>query len=640
MIAQYTRDKLKRLHIKDSEVVSCHLGEIHYLHGGKEINSTAFYKGTEQGIALSVPRSLGAVSAVITIFAESGKIIDCPDMKFSDLDGAFDIFEARLSLRGGLYFFTVSLDTATGKLYVKKSGAHITFSENSGDKFQLSVTKKPRRKRSPLLGGIIYHIFVDRFSKDGAVKPKDGTVIAKDWSVIPEFPEYPGAPLKNNTFYGGSLYSAAKKLDMLAELGTSIVYLSPVFDSPSNHKYDTSDYMRVDEMFGGDDGLRYFITEAKKHGIGVILDGVFNHTGADSVYFNRYGKYDTLGAYQSVDSEYYDWYSFKSFPDDYVCWWGIEILPRINTGNPKFEKFILENVIPKYREMGILGLRLDVADELSDDFIKKIKHALDRGGENILYGEVWEDASNKIAYGKRKNYYSGSELDGVMNYPLREGIIDYLRSKRTDKLLYALTEVLPNMPKHIRDMTMNLLGTHDTPRIITALGGEDAKGKSNAELSELRMSKDERTKAEKLVKAAYTILATLPGLPTIFYADEVGLEGYSDPFNRMPYPECGIESLLQHYKRIGAVRRSEAVYRDGEFKLNALNKDILAFSRYRDTSSTAYLTVYNNSDDAFSIEFEDRTPELTEGIRAITHTVLQGEAKIFKTTKHDISNFF
>ena len=209
-----------------------------------------------------------------------------------------------------------------------------------------------------------------------------------------------------------------------------------------------------------------------------------------------------------------------------------------------------------------------------------------------------------------------------------------------ENLAYALTDVTDNAPEHVVHNQMNLLGTHDTERIITVLGNEDMSGKSNHELARAHLRPEVKYRAVSRLMCAYTILSTIPGIPTIFYGDEAGLEGYKDPFNRMPYPECGIESLLQHYKRIGAVRRSEGVYRDGEFKLNALNKDILAFSRYRDASSTAYLTVYNNSDDAFSIEFEDRTPELTEGTRAITHTVLQGEAKIFKTTKHDISNFF
>ena len=210
--------------------------------------------------------------------------------------------------------------------------------------------------------------------------------------------------------------------------------------------------------------------------------------------------------------------------------------------------------------MGIYGFRLDVADELSDDFIAKIKNRLTGKGESVLYGEVWEDASNKIAYDKRKKYYLGTELDGVMNYPVRVGIIDYLSGKGTDKLRYALTDVTANAPDRVLHTQMNLLGTHDTPRILTLLGGVSAEGKTNAQLSRIRMTAKARSKAIKRLKTAYTILATLPGIPAIFYGDEAGLEGYSDPFNRMPYP-WGDESeeLIAHYRKLGEIRSKNSV---------------------------------------------------------------------------------
>jgi glycosidase len=389
-------------------------------------------------------------------------------------------------------------------------------------------------------------------------------------------------------------------------------------------------------MFGGDDALSELITEAKKRGIGIILDGVFNHTGADSIYFNRYGTYPTLGAYQSKQSDFYGWYTFNSHPDDYVSWWGIEILPRINTGNPSFESFILDKVIPKYRDMGIAGMRLDVADELSDDFIKRIKKALSEKGDTLLYGEVWEDASNKIAYGKRKRYYLGKELDGVMNYPLRDGIIRYIKKADASALLYALNDVTDNAPKHIRDVQMNVLGTHDTERILTVLGGECAEGKSNKELSSLRMKNEEREYATVLLKSAYTVIATLPGIPSVFYADEAGLEGYSDPFNRMPYPNSPCNELLSHYRKIGEIRRNASVYADGNFELIVLTEELLAFSRYK--NKDVYLTVYNNATVPYSVDFEKATEELTEGVKTKHHRIPPKTAKIFKTIKDELTN--
>ena len=626
---------MKRLHISDEETYLPLHGRLSYLHGRRAESSAAFYDGEKKALELQIPRLLGTDSVYITVFSEGGDRLIEKELDFFSLSSDLDVYRCDLSLGIGLYFFSIKLSTASGILFVKKNGKGIVLSKNE-ELFQLSVSEAPKSTLNPYIGGIIYHVFVDRFKKDEGVVPKKGTIICDKWDVIPEYPEYAGAPMKNNTFFGGTLRSVTKELDYIKSLGVNLIYLSPIFDSPSNHKYDTADYLRVDEMFGGDEALSELITEAKKRGIGIILDGVFNHTGADSIYFNRYGTYPTLGAYQSKQSNFYGWYTFNSHPDDYVSWWGIEILPRINTGNPSFESFILDKVIPKYRDMGIAGMRLDVADELSDDFIKRIKKALSEKGDTLLYGEVWEDASNKIAYGKRKRYYLGKELDGVMNYPLREGIIRYIKNADTSALLYALNDVTDNAPKHIRNAQMNVLGTHDTERIITVLGGESAIGKSNKELSSLRMKNEEREYATVLLKSAYTVMATLPGIPSIFYADEAGLEGYSDPFNRMPYPTTPCKELLSHYRKIGEIRRNSPVYADGDFELITLTDELLVFSRCKD--SDVYLTVYNNSFVPYSVDFEKATEELTEGVKIKVHRIPQKTAKIFKTTKYELIN--
>ena len=347
------------------------------------------------------------------------------------------------------------------------------------------------------------------------------------------------------------------------------------------------------------------IKKAREYGIGIILDGVFNHTGSDSVYFNRYGTYDSVGAYQSRESEYYSWYDFQDYPNKYTSWWGIDILPRIHPDKPECRRFFVgeDGVIAKYARMGIDGFRLDVADELSDDFIAGIKAVLNRyNKESVLYGEVWEDASNKIAYDTRKRYYLGAELDGVMNYPIRKGILDFLTASDPAALRYALGTVTNNAPKRIRDMQMNLLGTHDTMRILTALGGEKSQGRSNEYLSKKRMNDLERGIAKRRLRMAYTILATIPGIPTIFYGDEAGLEGYHDPFNRMPYP-WGKEdqNLIQFYRKIGKIRRDNCVYCDGDFKLLVLDERLLVFSRRK--NDDVFITAVNNSGMSINIEF-------------------------------------
>ena len=609
-----------------------------YLHNGKSVGSGAFELKNSNSFRILLPRSVGVVSVCAKIYSEAFLMIKEEKMRQIGNDLYFDTYEMdinSLELPLGLYFLRFTIETVGGRVFgVKDTYDVVRLSEkDEGYSFQFSIVDFKNTEPKKRYGGIIYHVFVDRFSKGGEVKVRDDAVMMEKWEGgIPEYPEYPGAHLENNTFFGGTLYGVIDKLDYIQSLGTTLIYLSPIFEAYSNHKYDTGNYMKVDDMFGGDSALIKLIEEADKRGIGIILDGVFNHTGSDSVYFNQNGRYDSLGAYQSSESPYYKWYDFQNHPDKYTCWWGIKILPRINPDVKECGDFIAgkNGVVEKYANLGIAGFRLDVADELSDDFIARIKDKLSASKDTVLYGEVWEDASNKISYGKRKRYYLGSELDGVMNYPLREGIIDFLKSKNKDKLEYALGEVMFNAPKRIRDLQMNLLGTHDTERIITILAGESAENKTNAQLSLTYLNETAKRKGIGLVKMAYTILATLPGLPTVFYGDEVGLEGYKDPFNRRPYPwKSGNSGLREYYKKIGEIRTSSSVYKTGDFKLIHLDNELLIYSRIK--SGKAYVTAVNNSDKDKTVEFEKTVTTLIGGNRSKKIVLAPMSAEIIKT---------
>lgn len=308
-------------------------------------------------------------------------------------------------------------------------------------------------------------------------------------------------------------------------------------------------------------------------------------------------------------------------------------MPRINPDIKECGEFIAGNggVIEKYSRLGIAGFRLDVADELSDSFISKIKSKLLEASEpTVLYGEVWEDASNKIAYDKRKHYYLGSELDGVMNYPLRTGIISFLKNKDKSALEYEFLDVMFNAPVRIRNMQMNLLGTHDTERIITMLAGDSAEGKTNDELARLSLTNEQRERGINLLKMAYVILATVPGLPTVFYGDEVGLEGYKDPFNRRPYPwKTGSRKIRDFYKRIGEIRTKNDVYRDGEFSLLYMDNERLVFSREK--NGKAYFTVINNSQENMRVVFSSVAESLIEEGKTKEFNVPAGTSEIIRT---------
>ena len=582
-------------------------GQVVIKNKGVLTSGTALASALPINIKISIPRILAVIDSKIVLKnATDSTSVELSNFKYN-FERALDVFTFELNLIPGLYFFYIVLYTPFGNIYgCNARGGGMFFSKRNEEKsFQLSAVDFKYPVPTGFSGGIIYHIFVDRFSRSKKTAVREGGVLADFSDGIPEYPSFPGAPLKNNTFWGGDLYGIIDKLDYILSLGANIIYLSPIFDSPSNHKYDTGDYKKVDYAFGGDEALGALIREAHSRGMKIILDGVFNHTGADSVYFNKYGNYLSLGAYQSKNSEYYNWYEFSDYPHEYTCWWGIDILPRINTRFTKCSEFFAGKggIISQYVGSGVDGFRLDVADELSDEFISNIKSRMEEEKSgSILYGEVWEDASNKIAYSKRKKYFLGEELDGVMNYPLRKGIIDYVLYGFTDALEYALTEVMQNAPKRIRDHQMNLLGSHDTERIITTLGGEATEGFSNSELARKRLSAESYKVARRRLKLAYTILATLPGIPTIFYGDEAGLQGYKDPFNRMPYP-WGKEDkeILDFYKKIGIIRREESVYKEGSFSLISLTPEKFIFARKSDDRTL--LTVINNSLSPLKLQF-------------------------------------
>ncbi|MDU3723995.1 MAG: glycoside hydrolase family 13 protein, partial [Clostridium celatum] len=285
--------------------------------------------------------------------------------------------------------------------------------------------------------GIIYQIFVDRFfngNDDGKVlNPKRNTFIYGNWSDNPMYIKDSSGNIARWDFYGGNLLGVKKKLKYIKSLGVSTIYFNPIFESPSCHKYDTGDYKKIDTMFGDEKIFSELCEEAEKLGIRIILDGVFSHTGADSIYFNKFGNYDSLGAYQSLQSPYYSWYRFNDYPNVFESWWGFYNMPNVDELNPSYLDYIIrdkDSVIEKWLKLGASGWRLDVADELPDEFIKLLKQKLKAvKKEGVLVGEVWEDASNKVSYNRKREYLFGRELDSVTNYPLRQIILDLVHNR-------------------------------------------------------------------------------------------------------------------------------------------------------------------------------------------------------------------
>ena len=560
---------------------------------------------------VQLPRKNGTTDVYMHLYGEGieNSLYKKIKLNWESTDNAIDIYSCSLDLKKigvGLFYYKYEV-ISDKKIFLgdgKKISCLSEISDGTNGMIQLLVYENKTSCPNWMHGGVMYHIFVDRFNSSGKCKLKKNAILNEDWyNGIPQFADKPGGYVENNMFFGGDLYGIVEKLDYLKELGVSCLYLSPIFEAYSNHKYDTGNYMEVDSMFGSEEALDLLIIEAKKRDIHIIFDGVFNHTGADSIYFNKFGNYDSIGAYQSKDSKYYDWYNFRSFPNDYECWWDVKILPRVNSDNEGYKQFILgkNGVVEKWMKKGIDGFRLDVADELSDEFLKTLnKKVKEINPEGIIYGEVWEDASNKIAYDKRKKYFLGNELDSVMNYPLREAIISYVKNGDSEKLYQTCKMLNTHYPKYNADLLMNVLGTHDTERILTVLGGKDGSNCTNEELSKIQMTKSERETAVTLLKLAFTILATVPGIPCIYYGDEAGMEGYRDPFNRMPFP-WGRENndLISYYKKILQIRRGEEVYKQGLFKMIECTPDLLAYARFDENNFM--ITVINRSDEKYRL---------------------------------------
>lgn len=586
---------------------------------GKEIKGEdaslfgAFSSKSRLCLYLLVPRALGITYPTLRLAKDGEEIKEFP-MEFAKLVGSADRFEIALDLKelckgekSGLFYYDFILPMGEKVLFSETyDNVNLELSEFEGSKFRLLVYEDGFDTPKWFRGGIMYHIFVDRFAKGSFSAPnREDAEINEDWeNGIPQYGEYPGAFVKNNVFFGGNLVGIREKLPYLKSLGVTVIYLSPIFKAYSNHKYDTGDYMCVDEMFGGEAALKSLIAEADNCGIKIILDGVFNHTGDDSKYFNKYEKYESLGAYQSKNSEFYGWYHWKEHPNQYESWWGIPILPKLNLENESCLNYFVEgeeSVVGKYTKMGIGGIRLDVADELTDDFLEGLRKTTKEfsGGESVIIGEVWENAADKISYGKRRKYFRGKQLDSVMNYPFRSAVIDYLLSGDSSLLASALTELYASYPKCVSDSLMNILGTHDTERILTVLGGEDNFDKTNDELALIRMDEETKKKAVKLLKLGSILQYTVYGIPSVFYGDEAGIEGYRDPFCRMPFP-WGKENkeLLSHYTLLGKIRRENKVFTDGLFRIRRTVGGYIEYERVKGKSR--FIIAINRGENAFT----------------------------------------
>ncbi|HIT32803.1 MAG TPA: glycoside hydrolase family 13 protein [Candidatus Enterenecus stercoripullorum] len=488
--------------------------------------------------------------------------------------------------RQGLYFFYFNVELTTGSFSLFRSG-EAGLRANEGEQWQITCYPEYFHTPEAFQGAVLYQIFPDRFFREGKCDPTgklEPYWVHDSWGDTPHYQPNDQGEVLNNDFFGGNLKGIETKLPYLKSLGVDGIYLNPVCMAFSNHRYDTADYKRVDPMLGTEADLSHLCDTAHKLGMKVILDGVFSHTGSNSVYFDAKHIFGH-GAVSDPNSPYRSWYDFQHYPDQYTSWWGITTLPCVNEMNEDYLDFIIRgenSVLAHWLGLGIDGVRLDVADELPDAFIAALRKRLKEiKSDAWLLGEVWEDASNKISYGARRKYFSDGELDSVMNYPFRNAILSFMAGQGGDQFRHQVMTLVEHYPPFVLHSVMNSLSTHDTPRILTTLG--DNFSGSKEEKAGRLLSPDGRAWAVSREKVAALLQFTLPGTPCIYYGDEVGMEGFEDPFNRRCYP-WGQEDhdLLGYYQALGRIKHDCPALRTGGIEFQPVPIQSVSFIRFLD----------------------------------------------------------
>ena len=520
-------------------------------------------------------------------------------------------------------WYRFQLHTESGEYWVcaAKDGVHARITEKPEDGFRLTVYASGFETPAWFQNAILYQVFPDRFAFSDDGTAERGIAYHRGIGQNPELhsslndevrwkPRNRERSYIPDDFYGGTLKGIRAKLPDLKKLGISCLYLNPIFEARSNHRYDTSDYLRIDPILGDNEEFEALCRDAMSLGIRILCDGVFSHTGADSIYFNRDRHYPNPGACQREPSPYDSWYEFKSFPNQYRSWWGFRELPEVDENDPGWQDFIISgenSVLRRWLRNGASGWRLDVADELPDSILQMMRQAVKaESPENVLLGEVWEDAVTKESYGKMRNYALGCALDSVMNYPFRTAVLDFLRGRISAfELASFLTAQRMNYPEPLYLSLMNLLGSHDVERLRTALAAtvclKDLKREEQLAV-EASLSPESLQKAGILARLAFLIAFSIPGVPSIYYGDEIGMTGTNDPFNRRPYGIRAEDDLREYLAMLARRREEHPALRSGDAVFLAASQDVLMILS-RDASETV-LTVLNRASESRSYDLK------------------------------------
>ncbi|MBQ8471923.1 MAG: glycoside hydrolase family 13 protein [Bacilli bacterium] len=551
--------------------------------------------GNNYQIIVEIPFEYGFVDNLDFIIEKGNKTMVFPLKHLRNIDNKA-YFETNVYLEtSAIYHYYFKYKINNQIKYIKKENLLKDLIKKD-EMYKMSVNfETPNWAK----GKVMYHIFVDRFNRSHDVKlfSMPRRTIYNSFSD-----EMKIGPDKNNIwnadFYGGNLKGIEEKLDYIKSLGVEIIYLSPIVYSQSNHRYDTSDYEQVDPYAGSNQDLKDLCDKAHEKGMKIVLDAVFNHTGNDSKYFNEYNTFNTIGAFQSDDSPYASFYkqqvSDNKTTFDY--WWGMTNLPVCDANSNEWKNYILGvgGIIDQWFKLGIDGLRLDVADELTDEFIEGIRVAVKRNKEDgLILGEVWKNPMRM----QRGYIDSGKCLDTVMNYSLIDALIRYFKYNDITKLANILKDIKREYPTDTINTLMNFTSTHDISRAINIFSAYDfnefdewawnLKNNNLDYCQNYKLTKEQYEYGKNIYKAYVFTLTFLPGILSIFYGDEVGVEGIGNLANRKPYPWNKQDmDLLNYFKYIGNIRKQEPFLQEADLNILDINQDYFMFERYNNNEST------------------------------------------------------
>ncbi|MDO5732165.1 MAG: glycoside hydrolase family 13 protein [Eubacteriales bacterium] len=542
-------------------------------------------------------------------------------------------YSFRLCMRSGEVLYVLNSPGYSGEAYISKQAPFYEQRDEERKPFQITLYDPESKSPDSFKGKILYQIFPDRFARDAdwekrleALGADPERIIHRDFSEPVDFRGLGGRGYLALDFFGGSLEGIRESLDYFQELGVSVLYLNPIFKARSNHRYDAADYMVVDQLLGNNQSFQRLCADAAVRNISIILDIAMSHTGADSIYFNKYGRFETTGAYQDAMgegiSDYFSWYSFENLGRNdlsYDCWWGFPELPSVNENDLNYREYMLGDlgVLRHWLRLGASGFRLDVSDELPDDFIRDLRSAVkEENPEALILGEVWEDASNKISYGHYRDFIGGRTHDSVMGYPFRDALLRFFRNEiAANELHDRLESIRENYPPEFFAVSMNLLSSHDTARFATAVAGDPDPG-DRARQSVLRLSFKQRQQARTRFILAAALQLAYPGMPAIYYGDELLMEGYGDPFNRQTFPADQInpgDPMQSAIREMAALRMANTILQTGYYQGLYAAGDCYVFQRFSKAGEDQFgrrirgasyaLCVINRGESEFSYEY-------------------------------------